>query len=105
MARGPNANRDRRVCGRGFVRSVSEPVYGVPRHRVVGSALQTEFESGTRLRRLGEIVEPVNDKAGKSVNIAREIGRRPILAVGNSDGWVRIDMSRDFRRVFPFDAP
>lgn len=87
------------------MRSVSEPVYGVPRHRVVGSALQREFESGTRLRRLGEIVEPVNDKAGKPVNIAREIGRRPILAVSNSDGCVRIDMSRDFRRVFPFDAP
>jgi hypothetical protein len=72
---------------------------------VVGSPLQTEFERGTRLRRLGEIVEPVNDKASKPVNIAREIGRRPILAVGNSDGWVRIDMNRDFRRVFPFDAP
>ena len=137
--------------GRDFVRSVSEPVYGVPRHMVVGSSLQTEFESGARLRRLGEIVEPVNDKAGKPVNIARQIGRRPILAVGNSDGdlemlqysaghgarslqvlihhddpereyaydhgaekalaavaehgWVRVDMNRDFRRVFPFDAP
>ena len=39
-----------------------------------------------RLLRLPRIAEPINDKAGKPVNIERTIGRIPILAVGNSDG-------------------
>jgi phosphoserine phosphatase len=75
--------------GRVFVRSIAEEVYGVPRHMVVGSAAQTRFEmvgGKPRLLRLAEIAEPINDKAGKPVNIERSIGRIPILAVGNSDG-------------------
>ena len=140
--------------GRVFVRSIAKQAYGVPRHMVVGSAVQTEFEMMgglPRLMRLSKIAEPINDKAGKPVNIERTIGRIPILAVGNSDGdlqmlqystahgarslqvlvhhddsereyaydhgtekalataaeqgWVIASMKRDFRRIFPFDAP
>jgi phosphoserine phosphatase len=75
--------------GRSFVRSIAEEVYGVPRHMVVGSAFQTRFEmvaGRPRLLRLPEIAEPIDDKAGKPVNIERSTGRIPILAVGNSDG-------------------
>jgi phosphoserine phosphatase len=75
--------------GRDFVREISEPVYGVRRHMVVGSAVQTQFEmvaGRPRLLRLPKVVEPIDDRAGKPVNIERTIGRIPILAVGNSDG-------------------
>ena len=79
--------------GRDFVREVSETIYGVPKHMVIGSALQTEFRwQGDRgqLLRLPRLVEPLNDKAGKPVNIERDIGRRPILAFGNSDGDIEM---------------
>lgn len=75
--------------GRVLVRSIAEQAYGVPRHMVVGSAVQTKFEmigGLPRLMRLPKVAEPINDKAGKPVNIERSIGRIPILAVGNSDG-------------------
>jgi len=66
----------------------SEDVYGIPADQVVGSSGETEFEI-----RDGEPVivrHPgmhfLNDKAGKPVGINRFIGKRPILAFGNSDG-------------------
>jgi len=79
--------------GRDFVRGVSEDVYGVPRHQVTGSALLTEFhlvDGLGELHRLPRLVDPINDKAGKPVNIERDIGRRPILAFGNSDGDIEM---------------
>jgi phosphoserine phosphatase len=79
--------------GRDFVRGISEDVYGVPRHQVTGSALLTEFhlvEGRGELHRLPRIVEPIDDKDGKPVNIERDIGRRPILAFGNSDGDIEM---------------
>ena len=33
-----------------------------------------------------ELVEPINDEKGKPVNILRMVGKRPIIAVGNSEG-------------------
>ena len=72
-----------------FVRAFSEPVYGVPKENVIGSNLQYEYKSDGKtpeLLRKAELVPPVDDKIGKPVHIQREIGRRPILAFGNSDG-------------------
>ena len=54
----------------------------------VGSTIKTTFEmrDGTPvLMRLPEI-DFIDDKAGKPVGINKFIGRRPILAFGNSDG-------------------
>ena len=72
-----------------FVRAVSERVYGVPPDDVVGSAVVVRFE-----RRDGRVVlvrEPKifgspNEGEPKPVNIQAHIGRRPILAAGNSAG-------------------
>ena len=74
--------------GAEFVRSFSESVYGIPPDQVVGSALRTQYRSDEHdaaIARLPEI-EFVNDGPGKPVGIERDIGRRPILAFGNSDG-------------------
>lgn len=71
-----------------FMRTFSQDVYGIPPQQVVGSSGQTQFELRdnnavlVKLPKLGSI----NDKEGKPVNINLHIGRRPILAFGNSDG-------------------
>jgi phosphoglycolate phosphatase-like HAD superfamily hydrolase len=71
-----------------FVRVFSERVYGVPPEQVVGSSIRTKYEARDGkpvIVRLPEI-EFIDDKAGKPVGINRYIGRRPIIAFGNSDG-------------------
>jgi phosphoglycolate phosphatase-like HAD superfamily hydrolase len=72
-----------------FIRAFSEEIYGIPKENVIGSAFQTEFvkqDKRTDLMRTTTYVQPFNDKEGKPVNLYRYIGRRPILAFGNSDG-------------------
>jgi phosphoserine phosphatase len=71
-----------------FMRVFAERVYGVPPEQVIGSSIRTQYElrdGRPVIVRLPEL-EFLNDKAGKPLAIQRFIGRRPILAVGNSDG-------------------
>jgi len=71
-----------------FMRPWSERVYGVPPERVVGSSVQTRYElrgGKPAIVRL-PAVDFIDDKAGKPVGIHKFIGRRPVLAFGNSDG-------------------
>ena len=75
----------------GFTRTFSESAYGVARDRVIGTDVMTQFRAGKPgmggdLVRLPGFVEPINDVGGKPVNIDRRVGRRPVLAFGNSDG-------------------
>jgi phosphoserine phosphatase len=71
-----------------FMRAFAESAYGVPPEQVIGSTIATQFELRdgvpviTRLPRL----EFLDDREAKAAAIQRVIGRRPILAVGNSDG-------------------
>jgi haloacid dehalogenase-like hydrolase len=71
-----------------FMRLFTEEVYGVPPEQVVGSSLVTKFEE-----RDGKFVllrQPkvffLDDGPGKPEGIHRHIGRRPVMAFGNSDG-------------------
>jgi phosphoglycolate phosphatase-like HAD superfamily hydrolase len=71
-----------------FLRAFAERVYGVPPQNVVGSQGKLAFEQRNGrpvLVKLPE-VQFVDDKAGKPAGIQTFIGRRPILAFGNSDG-------------------
>ena len=71
-----------------FMRPWTESVYGIPPEQVIGSRIKTEFDiidGRPVLLRLPEI-DFVDDKAGKPVGIHKHIGRRPIAALGNSDG-------------------
>jgi hypothetical protein len=71
-----------------FIRVFSDDAYGIPQQQVVGSRIKSAFaltDDGPVINRLGEI-EFVDDGPGKPVGIATFIGRRPILAGGNSDG-------------------
>jgi hypothetical protein len=63
-------------------------VYGVPPEQVVGSSIKTKYEIHNGkpvLARLPEL-NFIDDKAGKPVGINQHIGRRPVMAFGNSDG-------------------
>jgi len=71
-----------------FMRPWAEKVYGVPPEQVVGSSVKLQYElrpGGPVLVRQAA-VDFVDDKAGKPVGIQKHVGRRPVLAVGNSDG-------------------
>ncbi|MBT8051429.1 MAG: haloacid dehalogenase-like hydrolase [Gammaproteobacteria bacterium] len=71
-----------------FMRPWAEHVYGVPPEQVVGSSIKSTYEvrdGQPMLMRLPEM-NFIDDKEGKPVGINQHIGRRPIMAVGNSDG-------------------
>jgi phosphoserine phosphatase len=71
-----------------FMRPWVEKAYGIPPEQVVGSSIETKFEMRDGkpvLARLPKI-NFVDDKEGKPVGINQHIGRRPVMAFGNSDG-------------------
>ena len=140
--------------GIAFMRPFSEKAYGIPPEQVVGSSVVAEFQMKAGKPELVRMpkIDFINDKAGKPVGIYEHIGRRPILAFGNSDsdmqmiqytragdglrlglfvhhtdaereyaydrkshvgtldkvldqadanGWVIVDMKKDWKQVFP----
>lgn len=72
-----------------FMRPWTEAVYGIPPEQVIGSSIKTKFvmsaDGVPALMRLPEI-NFIDDKDGKPIGINQYIGRRPIMAFGNSDG-------------------
>lgn len=76
--------------GRDFMRAITEEMYDIPPERVVGSSSTLRYEEGEDG---GSIVyggEPdvLDDGPAKPVRIWSRVGRRPILAGGNSNGDV-----------------
>jgi len=71
-----------------FLRVFAEEVYGIPPEQVVGSSLKAKYEERNGTPAIIKIAEVdfIDDKAGKPVGIHYHIGRRPVIAVGNSDG-------------------
>jgi len=71
-----------------FMRPWVERVYGIPPEQTIGSSIKTEFEARNGRPVLMQLpkIDFVDDHAGKPVGINKFIGRRPILAMGNSDG-------------------
>jgi len=71
-----------------FMRAWSQQVYGIPPEQIVGSSVKTKFEmrdGKAVLVRLPELNFNDNN-AGKAIGINQYIGRRPIMAFGNSTG-------------------
>jgi phosphoserine phosphatase len=75
-----------------FMRPVSEKNYGIPPENVVGSSVVSEFKmkDGKPVLVRQPKIDFVNDKAGKPVGIYEHIGRRPLLAFGNSDSDIQM---------------
>jgi len=74
--------------GADFLRAFAERVYGIPPEQVVGSTGKLKFElrdGRPVLVKLPEI-DFIDDGPGKPAGIHKFIGRRPIMAFGNSDG-------------------
>ena len=71
-----------------FMRVFAEEVYGIPPEQVIGSSIKTKFEIQDGIPVLVRLPELnfANDKEGKPVAINHYIGRRPVIAFGNSDG-------------------
>jgi phosphoglycolate phosphatase-like HAD superfamily hydrolase len=71
-----------------FMRAVVEEIYELPPERVIGSSTKTSLDrSSGRLKLLKQAkLNSFNDRDEKVNNIHLHIGRRPILAAGNSDG-------------------
>ena len=71
-----------------FIRSYSEPAYGVPKENVIGSSMKSrlrEHDDGLDVYRQPGF-NSMNAGRFKPVNIRLHTGRRPIFAIGNSDG-------------------
>jgi phosphoserine phosphatase len=71
-----------------FMRPWAESAYGIPPEQVIGSSIKTKFElrdGKPVLVRLPEL-NFNDDKGGKPVAINQRIGRRPVMAFGNSNG-------------------
>lgn len=75
-----------------FMRPWTEGVYGIPPEQVVGSSIKTKYElrDGNPVLVRLPAVEFIDDKDGKPRGINAHIGRRPILAFGNSDGDIEM---------------
>jgi len=74
--------------GRDFMRPISHEVYGIPRERVIGSATALEYapdEHGGAITRRPE-ADYLDDGPQKPIRIWSRVGRRPLLAAGNSNG-------------------
>lgn len=71
-----------------FMRAFAEEVYGVPPEQVIGSNFVTQFQlkdGKPHVLRTAKLAHN-DDGPGKPESIDAIIGRRPILAFGNSDG-------------------
>jgi phosphoglycolate phosphatase-like HAD superfamily hydrolase len=71
-----------------FMRPWAEKVYGIPPEQVIGSSIKAKYELRDGKPVIVKLPELnfIDDKAGKPVGIHQHIGRRPIIAAGNSDG-------------------
>ncbi len=74
--------------GTEFIRVFSEKTYGVPPERAMGSSIKTRYEIRDGKPELVReaAINFIDDGPGKPVGIGRLIGRRPVMAFGNSDG-------------------
>ena len=85
--------------GRDFMRPISDEVYGIPRERVIGSAIALEYVGGKIVRK--PEADYLDDGPQKPIRIWSRVGRRPLLAAGNSNGDIpMLDFTRHQDKPF-----
>ena len=74
--------------GADFMRVWSERVYGIPPEQCIGSHGRVRYELRDGTPSLVKTLDHlfIDDREGKPAGIHQHIGRRPIMAFGNSDG-------------------
>jgi hypothetical protein len=77
---------------RDFMRVVTEELYGIPAERVIGSSNALCYVEDGGGGRVAYLAKPdvFDDGPTKPVRIWSRIGRRPILAAGNSNGDIQM---------------
>jgi phosphoserine phosphatase len=75
---------------RDFMRTITDEIYGIPPERVVGSSFGLAYTDDEHGGSLAYLAEPdvFDDGPAKPVRIWSRMGRRPVLAGGNSNGDV-----------------
>ncbi len=88
---------------RDFMRPIANDLYGIPNERVIGSSNALRYQSNENDAWVEYAAEPdvFDDGPVKPVRIWSRIGRRPILAVGNSNGDIPM---LDFTANSPFPS-
>ncbi|WP_448256538.1 HAD family hydrolase [Microbacterium aurum] len=71
---------------RDFMRPMTEEYYGIPTQRVIGTGMGLAYDEETNDVRYTAALDFFNDGPEKPVRIWNRVGRRPILAGGNSNG-------------------
>ncbi|WP_101846340.1 HAD family hydrolase [Zhihengliuella sp. ISTPL4] len=71
---------------RDFMRPMTQANYGIPPERVIGSALGLAYDEKDATVRYSSALAFFDDGPEKPVRIWSRIGRRPLLAAGNSNG-------------------
>ncbi len=77
---------------RDFMRPFAEGLYGLPPERIIGSALGLELDADADVAGLlyKSQIEFFDDGPAKPVRIWSRLGRRPLVAVGNSNGDIEM---------------
>ncbi len=78
--------------GRDFMRPISAELYGIPRDRVIGSSTALDYvgdQHGGAIMRKPQ-ADVLDDGPQKPVRIWSRVGRRPLLAAGNSNGDIQM---------------
>jgi phosphoglycolate phosphatase-like HAD superfamily hydrolase len=88
--------------GRDFMRPITSALYGIPPERVVGSSVGLIYRDAN----LFTTAQPefLDDGPMKPVRLWSRIGRRPILAAGNSNGDIQmLEYTRGLRLLIRHD--
>ena len=78
--------------GRDFMRGFTQELYNIPRERLIGTTVTYEYKenaAGGEIVHKGEL-DVIDDGPAKAIQIWNVIGRRPILAAGNSNGDIQM---------------
>jgi hypothetical protein len=77
---------------RDFMRTVTDVIYGIPPERVIGSSNALRYTDGPDGGSIVYLAKPdvFDDGPVKPVRIWSRIGRRPVLAFGNSNGDIQM---------------
>ena len=87
--------------GRDFMRPVSQELYRVPRERVIGSSATLAYAGDARGGTITHTPAPdyLDDGPQKPIRIWSRVGRRPMVAGGNTDGdGPMLEFARDADR-------
>ena len=93
--------------GTDFMRAFATEIYGLPPHRVIGSAGATEFRDGPDGPELikGEAIQVIDDGPDREYAYTRDpilgSGTDQVHAAAAKNNWTVIDMAADWRTVYP----